>query len=327
MKPAIVYRCLLAFGWYVGITTKTLEKRRQQHVYSTKLSKLRFHQAFRYELETAIWEVIAICDWETAKYIEIDLVENYKKTLPGICYNMTDGGEGTLGCTWTEESKQRQAERMRGRIVSEETKKKLSQSKLNSYHPLRGQKMPKEWRDKITAAHIGRENTEETKKRMSESAKKRWIEHPESLFEVFDSNDHSVGTWSTQRQCAIDLNLSQAVIGHCLCGNAGSHGGYTFKRLKEIDPKRKLTDEEKQERSRNSKERWNKKCVSFFKVWKPDGVYAGEWNSQHQCAKDLGLKQGKINECLNNPKRYKTHRGYIFKRITDAATPSATPIV
>lgn len=63
------------------------------------------------------------CTWEEAVMMEISLIEHYKRICDGGCLvNLTLGGEGTLGYHPTEETLQKK----RGKIVSEETRKKLS---------------------------------------------------------------------------------------------------------------------------------------------------------------------------------------------------------
>jgi len=78
-----------------------------------------------------------------------------------------------------------------GRKLSDDTKLRISTSKLIGYHPLRGKSMPNETRKKISNAHRGRIRTEEhqlklnrshtgktrsaeSKRRMSVAAKLAW---------------------------------------------------------------------------------------------------------------------------------------------------------
>ena len=80
-----------------------------------------------------------------AKMIEMDLVHYYKKL--GICYNITDGGDGNNGVS-----------------PSEETRKKLSEAN-------KGKKRSRATKDNISNARKGLQFTDEHKKNLSESHK------------------------------------------------------------------------------------------------------------------------------------------------------------
>ena len=97
----------------------------------------------------------------------------------GELVNLTDGGEGTTGYILSDETKSKIAEKAKGRICSEETRLKISKSSL-------GRKPTKEClelrseRMKGNTHFLGKEHSEETKKKMSEAAKKRWQTKKES---------------------------------------------------------------------------------------------------------------------------------------------------
>ena len=88
----------------------------------------------------------------------------------GILRNHTDGGEGTLGRVFSEESIQKMVDSHTGKKLSEEHKETLrkalrgkphnhgaaiSKAKL-LHHPLRGQNLPKEWAENVGKAMAGR---------------------------------------------------------------------------------------------------------------------------------------------------------------------------
>ena len=50
-----------------------------------------------------------------------------------------------------------------------------------------------------------------------------------------------------------------------------------------------------------------------FQVYTKEGKYIGEWISQSQCARELGLDFTKISKCLKPNSGYNSHKGYIFK--------------
>jgi group I intron endonuclease len=127
-----------------------------------------FYRALRkYGFDNFEWEVIYQSkDAEHClRYMETHFIIEYNtyiyfKNCNG--YNMTLGGEGTIGYKHTEETKAKlrvpQSESHRnklakirkGRILSSEWKEKIGESVRGEKHPLYGIKRPKEWNDKAS---------------------------------------------------------------------------------------------------------------------------------------------------------------------------------
>lgn len=63
-----------------------------------------------------------------AKTLEKILIHKYNTRDPKYGYNATDGGDGTLGITFTQERKDKIRAKSIGRHPSEETRKKMSNS-------------------------------------------------------------------------------------------------------------------------------------------------------------------------------------------------------
>lgn len=77
--------------------------------------------------------------------------------------NLTDGGEGSVGLKWSEESKQKAsiaAKKRPKRVLSEETKKKIRESNKKRYQD-------PELRNRIRDVHLGKPVSEEQKKKIS----------------------------------------------------------------------------------------------------------------------------------------------------------------
>lgn len=89
---------------------------------------------------------------EEANTIEIALIKQYKQL--GLSLNITDGGEGRVGV-----------------VVSEETRKKMSNAKRGKYcgvnSPSYGRKHTEEAKRKMSIAATGRRLSEETKRKVS----------------------------------------------------------------------------------------------------------------------------------------------------------------
>jgi len=101
-------------------------------------------------------------DWEDACKIEKLLIEKYgRKDLgKGNLVNMTDGGEGVFGLIMSEETRRKMSEAQKGnksinfgKTLSEETRRKMSEAR------------------KGNTIFLGKTHSEESKKKMSEAKK------------------------------------------------------------------------------------------------------------------------------------------------------------
>ena len=122
-----VYRHISPSGKvYVGITSKEINKRWRYGtgysnciLFQNAIDKYGWNNIKHQILFTNLTE-------ERAKNLEKDLIRHYKNSE--ISYNITDGGDGHLGCNWTPTKDTRTiwSTQRRGRKLSEEHKKKIS---------------------------------------------------------------------------------------------------------------------------------------------------------------------------------------------------------
>src|SRR5574343_2808 len=115
---------------YIGETTATLKRRKSQHKYSAKNNKYKcvFHDAIRkYGWDNFKWTEIYQCN--SSKELdekEMYFIKEYNTFAPNG-YNLTIGGNGKSGYKWTDETRQKQIEIKKGRPITEEHKKKISE--------------------------------------------------------------------------------------------------------------------------------------------------------------------------------------------------------
>lgn len=134
---------------YIGLTTKSLEERRREHIKQVNNdSQLAFHRAIRkYGLDNFIWEVIDKADNKNELCNKEMYWIGYYKTYTHLDdshgYNMTIGGEGAMG-----------------RIHSDETRKIMSEKKQGVFdgenNPMYGKKHTEETANKIRKALKGK---------------------------------------------------------------------------------------------------------------------------------------------------------------------------
>lgn len=137
---------------YIGITTKTLEERYKQHIWSINNGNY-FHNAFRkYGIENFKLEIIDTSNSiNELKEKEIYWIKFYNSCKRG--YNLTYGGDGCWGYKHTEETK--------------DFLRKINSGENNHNY---GKSMPEEIRNKISKSLQG-ENNHNYGKSMNESTK------------------------------------------------------------------------------------------------------------------------------------------------------------
>jgi len=102
--------------YYIGLTTTSLEQRRQEHKRSAKRGEGRclYYALIKYDMIDTL-ELIEIDTAETLEELyemEISYITEYNSYyMNGKGYNMTFGGDGVNGYIFTDEVKQKQSEK------------------------------------------------------------------------------------------------------------------------------------------------------------------------------------------------------------------------
>lgn len=143
---------------YIGQTKQDFYKRKRYHLFCLRNGcQFVFYRAMRkYGLDNFEWEIIDEAHNEKdiiqKEIYWIDFYKSYIYAENSNGYNMTIGGEGT-----------------KGRIVSDETRKRLSVSKSGKNHPFYGKKHSENHKQRIADGNKGKFVSEETRKKMSDS--------------------------------------------------------------------------------------------------------------------------------------------------------------
>ena len=181
MEKCTIYllKNLLDGKVYIGQTWQTLEERfnsgngyRGSHHIDNAI-KLYGKENFTYEI------LITTENQMTANWLENFWIETFQSRNSKIGYNIRGGGSiGKL----SEETKNKISASLkgntnkRGKIVSDEVKQKMSESRKEYFdngglHGMSGKTHTPEAIEKIVAAHVGTKHSEEHKKKISESCK------------------------------------------------------------------------------------------------------------------------------------------------------------
>ena len=119
----------------------------------------------KYGLENFTKEYLAFCDnEETLNWLECFYIKKYNAKEVG--YNLTDGGDGRLGCKLTEEHKRRISEANKG-----EKNHFYGVRRNGNKNPFYGKHHSKENIEKNRQSHLGKKASDETKLKMSLSRK------------------------------------------------------------------------------------------------------------------------------------------------------------
>lgn len=174
----ILYELIFTSGKsYIGVSEAATPARRVwQHRNKSKSgSKLPVHCAWRKYGEPIVI-VLKEIDGDALYKAEIETIKS-RNTISPNGYNLLDGGQKSPALNKDvalkisistkkryENPEQRKAASDRAKLMSDETKKKISQA-------LTGKKISEEAKQKIREFNLGKKHSEETKRKMSESHK------------------------------------------------------------------------------------------------------------------------------------------------------------
>lgn len=226
---------------YIGLTTKTAELRFKQHIsgINSKANKNCFlHKAFRkYGVDNFSFSTLIEGDYNMNQLSKLE--QHYIKKLKsyvlnGNGYNLTLGGEGTIGKIITDESRLRMsiAQKNKSYRPSKETieKAKISrnwykaslETRLKLSKALKGKLRTKEWLENMSKSRIGISvnkgipKTEEHKKNVSIGVKR--------LFEngfragmskwcyIYNLNDELLFKFKSVTEASKKLNISKSKL-------------------------------------------------------------------------------------------------------------------
>lgn len=164
---------------YIGKTNRGLDARRKHHEQAAARGKgADFARAIReYGPDAFSWSELFLSDDDAALLAaEVEIIGWYGRDA---LYNLCAGGQGPTGIVWTDERRQRFAEKRKGMKFSEAHKLSMSEArigfKMAPWTEERRAKVAAAW-----AAKTDRSQTAEHRAKLSAAAKARW-----------DREDHS----------------------------------------------------------------------------------------------------------------------------------------
>lgn len=165
MKPlAIAYliTCLLNGKRYIGITSRGLRQRWNEHLYDARCKRPRMaitRAIAKYGPEN--FSIEALCyagSWADICALEPVLIEQHGTQNRRSGYNISSGGDGPFGVKHTAEAIERSASKHRGRPCHPNT--------LAASRAQKGRPKSNEHRARISAARAGLPRSDETKEKL-----------------------------------------------------------------------------------------------------------------------------------------------------------------
>lgn len=190
---------------YIGITSqKTSVRWRKGNGYSK--NKHFFRAIQKYGWENFQHNIIAEnVEENEAKIKEVELIKKYNTTNPKFGYNITRGGDTRQPCP--EEVRERIRQKTKGKIVSEETRRKISLAKKGVKKP----PMSDEQKSKISISLLG------NKRALGKHNNTKPIA-------MCDLNGNILRNFSSAVEVQKELNLSSSAIDKACRENADTNG-------------------------------------------------------------------------------------------------------
>lgn len=220
--------------YYVGITSTSFEERKRNHLSHANTSNLAVHNAIVKYGKKVKWEVIDKADnWDDLTDLEIKFIKEYNSYIDDNGYNLTRGGDGTVGYKHSKEDNLRNSNRRTKYFADPANKAKQSEAnKLAHKNNPQQAKNHSEFQKKRFQDDSERERVAEGMKKYL--SKKENLERHSRVrggkeFYVLDLDDKVVAEYLIQAECAREMKLQTSKINNCLKGKRKTHRGFKFK--------------------------------------------------------------------------------------------------
>lgn len=203
---------------YIGITSQKPQARWQGgNGYKSNSYFTRAIQKYGWENFT---HNILFCDLSEseAKQKEIELISEHKSNIRKYGFNISSGGESKKGTKISDWQKKRISEASKGRVVSLETRKKLSQTTKNHWNDI-------DYRNHMRDINTGINNPQYGKARTEEERK---IRGAQTVLQ-YDMNNNFIAEYISIHFASEQTGVSRDVISKCCKGVFKQGKGYIWK--------------------------------------------------------------------------------------------------
>jgi group I intron endonuclease len=222
---------------YVGQSVD-IEQRWRQHRGKSRRATCKLYSSFKkYGVDNHIFEVVEECLREELNSKERYYQDKFNVLKEGLNHLLQESDEAPK--VYSEETKRKMSEALKGRKLSEETKLKMSETHRN---------MSEETKCRISEARKGKKHSEETKRKMSEAGKGR--KHTPEVRKAM--SERSKGKLRPPHTAEARERMSKARKGK----KGIPHTEETKRKMSEAARKRKPASEETK---RKMREAWEKR--------------------------------------------------------------------
>lgn len=228
---------------YVGITSRSVKERWGRN--GSQYKGQTFWKAIaKYGWDNFTHEILETnLEEEQAKQLETEYIKKFNTKQPNG-YNLTYGGDGTVGLVFTEEHLKNLRDSHKGHIHSEETKRRMTESQKERWKNLS--------KDKIRAfgyskkgtkmSEKGRKNVAEANRKVREEARGAYSEESKNKFRKmygrtiyqYTLDGELVKVWGSAKQAETESNkfFNNSSITRCVNTQRGTHKGFIWSAIK-----------------------------------------------------------------------------------------------
>ena len=237
------------------------------------------------------YEIIEYCTKEKLNEREIYYIEKYKSYDNKFGYNLSTGGNGSRGYKWDEESKIRLSEALKGRKLTVEHCKKISErmkGRTGELNPF-----------------FGKHHTDKVKEKLSTIRKNK-------IYQLNKDDYSIIKMWESAIDAAKEFNITKETITMCanLMSRVRSAAGFKWCKVEEYDEWIEI-DKQRQNKFIKSYERNSKFRKILLQIDIETNIIIKEWESIKECCNKCGFSEAHISQCCNGIRN--KHKGYKWR--------------
>lgn len=147
------------------------DKRHKEHLMPSKYKDQPFNTILQNNVDRYQYEIIYCGNYSESMLNTLE-INSIAEINPK--FNFTKGGDGLIGFKHSEESKLKMSKTRKGKPLSKEHCKKISEAISGEKHPFYGKKHSEETRKKISEANKNKVMSIESRRKISENNSKYW---------------------------------------------------------------------------------------------------------------------------------------------------------
>lgn len=227
---------------YIGQTIEGFERRMKKHLYLAENGgQTIFYKAIRkYGEENFIWEIVGVAtskeELDEKEIFWIKELNSYAFNENSNGYNMTKGGDGTIGFSPSEETRKKIGSIHKGKTISKETREKMSKARRGEKHWNYGNHHSEETKKKIGESlnmkgennpMFGKKHSERARKKIGDARRGAKSPNAKSVVKL-DLEGNFIEKFDTAQQGADSVCGDRSGIIKCCKGKYKTHKGFKW---------------------------------------------------------------------------------------------------